>query len=230
ASEREKFYILSHYYGEGTGQIEKAIEIYEQWIRTYPRDTTPYDNLALAYSRTGQHEKALNAASEAMRLDPKDSYAYQNVAAAYLSLNRIEEAKAVAEQASAQRADSSSTHSMLFQIAFIRGDQGAMQRESSWGAGTPDEVVLLASYAASLDSIGKAKAGREARQRVRSAANRYGMQEFSAIMDAVQATNDGAHGFSDKAREEAHEALRLFPKGRARGVAALALAQIGDVA
>ena len=230
ASEREKFYILSHYYGEGTGQIEKAIEIYEQWIRTYPRDTIPYDNLALAYSNIGQHEKALNAASEALRLDPKDSYAYQNVAAAYLNLNRIEEAKAVAEQASAQKADSSSTHSMLLDIAFIRGDQAAMQREASWGAGTPDEVFLLARAADVQDAQGKIKAGREARQRVISSANRYGMQEFASIMKAAQAIRDGGHGFSDKAREEANEALRLFPKGGVRGAAALALAQIGDAA
>jgi serine/threonine protein kinase/tetratricopeptide (TPR) repeat protein len=230
ASEREKFYILSHYYGEATGQIDKAIEIYEQWIRTYPRDTIPYDNLALAYSQIGQHEKALNAASEALRLDPKDSYAYQNVAAAYLNLNRIEEAKAVAEQASAQKADSPSTHSMLLDVAFIRGDQTAMQRESSWGAGTPDEVFLLARVADILDSQGKVKAGREARQRVVSAANRYGMQEFASVMYVAQAVRDGAHGFSDKAREEANEALRLFPKGNVRGAAALALAQIGDVA
>jgi tetratricopeptide (TPR) repeat protein len=71
ASEREKFYILSHYYDQATGQIEKAIDVYEQWIRTYPRDTIPYDNVSLAYRSVGQHEKALNVASGAMRLDPR---------------------------------------------------------------------------------------------------------------------------------------------------------------
>ena len=80
------------------------------------------------------------------------------------------------------------------------------------------------------DAQGKIKAGREARQRVISAANRYGMPEFASIMKAAQAIRDGGHGFSDKAREEANEALRLFPKGNVRGVAALALAQIGDAA
>src|SRR5229473_1051408 len=38
ASERERFYILGHYYGEGTGEIAKQIEVYEQWNRTYRRD------------------------------------------------------------------------------------------------------------------------------------------------------------------------------------------------
>jgi tetratricopeptide (TPR) repeat protein len=84
ASEREKFYILSHYYGEATGQIDKAIEIYEQWIRTYHPRHDPLRQSCARHSQIGQYEKALNAASEALRLDPKDSYAYQNVAAAYL--------------------------------------------------------------------------------------------------------------------------------------------------
>ena len=59
--------------------------IYEQWKQTYPRDTVPWDNLALGYETTGQPEKALANASEAMRLDPKDRFAYANLADAYQS-------------------------------------------------------------------------------------------------------------------------------------------------
>ena len=33
----------------GTREIDKAIAIYEQWKQTYPRDTVPWDNLALGY-------------------------------------------------------------------------------------------------------------------------------------------------------------------------------------
>ena len=79
ASEREKLYISAHYY-EAAGQIDKAIDIYEQWKQAYPRDSVPRDNLALAYDATGQQDKALANALEAMQIDPKDVYAYQNVA------------------------------------------------------------------------------------------------------------------------------------------------------
>ena len=75
ASEREKLYISAHYYSEGTGEIDKAAAIYEQWKQTYPRETVPWDNLALLYRIAGQPEKALANASEAMRLDPKDKFA-----------------------------------------------------------------------------------------------------------------------------------------------------------
>src|SRR6202158_4950836 len=59
ASERERLYISSHYYDIVTREMEKAIEIYEQWVQIYPRDSVPRDNLTLRYSAIGQQEKAL---------------------------------------------------------------------------------------------------------------------------------------------------------------------------
>ena len=70
ASEREKLYVSSHYYDVVTRDVTKAIEVYEQWVQIYPRDTPPRDNLALRYASIGQPDKALASASEAMRIDP----------------------------------------------------------------------------------------------------------------------------------------------------------------
>src|SRR4030088_379647 len=135
-SERERLYISSHYYDIVTREVEKAIEIYEQWLQTYPRDTPPRDNLALRYSAIGQEEKALASSSEAMRLDPKDVYAFQNVADAYERLNRFDEARAVAEQAVTQNMGRS-VHYTLFDLAFIRGDEAAERHELELAAGKP---------------------------------------------------------------------------------------------
>src|SRR4029077_1402155 len=44
ASERERLYISSHYYDLVARELEKAVEIYEQWVQTYPRDSVPRDN------------------------------------------------------------------------------------------------------------------------------------------------------------------------------------------
>ncbi len=228
ASERERFYILGHYYGEGTGEIAKQIEVYEQWNGTYRRDTVPLDNLALQYLRIGLPEKALSASSEALRLDPKDAYSYQILAPAYLALNRYDEAKIIAEQASAQKLDSLGTHVPLFNIAFIRGDRSAMQSELSWASGTSDEPFLLMFMANAECSLGRMKTSRNTFQQARSAATRYGMKEFASTMVAVEAVRDATYGYSDIAHQEALEALRLPGESRARAFAALALAQIGD--
>ena len=228
ASEPEKLYILSHYYGVSIGELEKEIDVYEQWNHTYPRDTTPLDNLALVYQRIGLPEKALSASSEALRLDPKDRYANGWVSASYLALNRYDEARSVAEQAVAQKFDGSQVHTVLFRVAFIRGDQAGMRRELSWSAGKPAEPQMLSFSAGSEDSLGRVKRARDIWQQDMSSANHHGMIGYASTITAVRAVRDAAHGFSDAARQEAAEALRV-PGGRGRrALAALALAQVGD--
>jgi len=57
-SEREKFYIESHYYDFVTGDLEKSRQVYELWAQTYPRDSVPPHNLAALYFSLGQYEKS----------------------------------------------------------------------------------------------------------------------------------------------------------------------------
>ena len=61
-SEREKFYIESHYYDFDTGDLEKARQVYELWEQTYPRDQCAPNNLGVSSIRNlGQYEKVLAA-------------------------------------------------------------------------------------------------------------------------------------------------------------------------
>ena len=46
-SELEKLYISTHYYDIVTGELDKAIEAYQLWKRTYPRDSIPTNNLSV---------------------------------------------------------------------------------------------------------------------------------------------------------------------------------------
>ena len=230
ASEPERLYILAHYYGQVTGDIAKENEVYEQWNRTYPRDTTPLDNVAENYRAMGRFEKALAAGSEAVRLDPKDAYAYQNLAAAYLNLDRYDEAKSVIEQASAQGADSGAMHHLLLNIAFIRGDHDAMQHEVSWAAGSSEEPFFLGHMAFAEFAAGKIKRSRDLVHESLVAAGRYDMHELVAFIMANQAVVDATYGYLDAARQGANEALhRQKGEKSTRILAARALAQVGDV-
>jgi serine/threonine protein kinase/Flp pilus assembly protein TadD len=102
ASQREQFYIMGHYYDQVTLDLEKALAVYAQWTQTYPRDSSPLDNSALAFQTLGQFQKAVDVASQAMRVDNQDAYAYQDLASSYEGLNRFDEAKSVADQAVAK--------------------------------------------------------------------------------------------------------------------------------
>ena len=138
ASEREKFYIEAHYYDEVVVDFEKALDVYMQWSQTYPRDSAPYSNAALASSALGMHEKALEHAVQGHQVDPRDAYCYDNMAGAYEALNRFDEAKSIAEEAVAKKVDGSGIHFVLLDLAYYRGDRAAVQHEEELGNGVSE--------------------------------------------------------------------------------------------
>ena len=228
ASEREKLYISAHYYEYVTGQIEKAIEVYESWKETYPRDTVPRDNVALRYSTIGQYEKALTNANEAMRLNPKDGFAYQNVADAYEKLARYDEAKAIADQAVAQNVDSDGVHMVLYEIAFIRGDAAGMQREMAWSAGKTEEAYGL-FFAAQADyALGKRQRAHETFTRAVNLIERQGLKEAAANARAGEIDLEAVLGNTQEAHQKATEALTSPVDRDTKMTLAGALALCGD--
>jgi eukaryotic-like serine/threonine-protein kinase len=49
ASEREKLDIESMYYTYVTGDLENATRVFQEWLGSYPRDSTAIGNLANVY-------------------------------------------------------------------------------------------------------------------------------------------------------------------------------------
>ena len=227
ASERERFYISGHYYDEATGDIDKSIDVYEQWIQTYPRDTAPRDNLSLRYATIGQEEKALASSSEVLRIDPKDGYANQNVASAYLHVNRFDEARAVAEKAAAQNLGRS-VHFTLYELASIRGDQAAQQREMDWAIGKTDEPILLLLHAHAECSLGKMRSAGAAYAQGVSAAQRLEYKEFSGVILGDQAWREAEVGNLTEARQKISDSLATSQDPGTRTFAMDTLALTGD--
>ena len=107
-SEREKFYIESHYHTFVTGDLEKAGRVYEIWAQTYPREFAPPNNLGNIYIILGQFDKALTEMREALRLDPGGAVSYANLFKVYLYLDRLDEARSAVGEAQAKKLDSRS--------------------------------------------------------------------------------------------------------------------------
>ncbi len=229
ASEREKLYIQAHYYSEVTIDPDKALPVYAEWRQTYPRDTVPYDNAALAFSELGQPEKALDMASQALRINPRDPYAYDNMAEAYEALNRFDEAKSIAERAVAEKADGAAVHLVLTDLAYMRGDRAAYEHELELTKGTSFEPFLLLFNAAWQDSEGKVKAGHDVWQRADQASVNEGAKDLAADFVAIEAYTDALYGYPADARQKTSQALALSNDPDARTLAATALAVIGDV-
>ncbi len=229
-SEPEKLYITAHYYGTVTGENDKQAEIYQLWKRTYPRDWTPYNNLAVLYSQTGQHDKVVEEARAALRLEPNHPLPYVNLGFGYLALNRFAEAKAVFEDAVAQGRDDTGIHIGLYILAFLEANREAMQRQVDWVKGKPGEGLMLSLQAAAAEYSGKLQEAGKLQQRSMQLARRLGRVENAATTAASQALAEAAVGNHQNARRQAEAALAIAPASNVQQIAALALAWSGNVA
>jgi serine/threonine protein kinase/tetratricopeptide (TPR) repeat protein len=228
ASERERLYITAHYYDELLRDADKTVEIYQQWINTYPRDDVAIDNLALRYESLGQYDKALAAASEASRLDPKDGFAYQNLAAAYMGLNRFDEAKAVLDKAESQGLTLTAGQFIRFQLAFIHHDSAGMERAVDRARDDTVKVVTLMFKMQSEYFERKSQKAKQTLSQAIDLSNRSGLKEFAASLVLLGAQFDAELGNETSVRPAVAKALSMAKDRDTRWGAALILARIGD--
>jgi serine/threonine protein kinase/tetratricopeptide (TPR) repeat protein len=228
ASEREKLYISAHYYSEGTGELDKAVTTYEQWKQTYPRETLPWDNLALLYRIAGQPEKALANASEAMRLDPKDIFSFSNLSDAYQSLGRYDEARAIIDKATAQGLGSPTDAFSIYTMAFARGDKAGMQRAIDLGKGPSVEPIMLIIAGMGQCSLGKIQSARQSFAQGVTLAQSSGLKELAAGLRQTDSSCLAEVGYTVPARQAASEALAGSNDRDTRIAGAYGLARVGD--
>jgi serine/threonine protein kinase/tetratricopeptide (TPR) repeat protein len=228
-SERERYYILSHYYFE-TGDIEKEKETLELAIKAYPNDSTAFGNLALEYNLFyGQFDKAIPLANESSRLEPVSPYGYLHAAIAYLALNRLEEARSVLQRAIDEKADNLFVHQLLYDLAFMNGDADAMQREMKWSEGKSSEYLLLNEATAAAASHGQMQKAGELMQRSVQVSDRLGFKGTTADTQAGSAVTLAEVGNVSKAKELAASSSASVHELVNMELAAIALAMTGDV-
>ncbi len=230
-SERERFYIESHYYWNGTGELEKTVPVFEQWQQTYPGYYSPYTTLGVIYRNLGNLEKALEEAREAMRLEPNNALSYLNLGIDYVFLNRLEEAEAVFRQAEERKLESDGMPRARYRLAFLKGDTARMARVASAAMGKPgQEEITLAAQADTEAWYGRLKDARELKRRATDSAVHNSGKETGAAFQADGALLEAAAGNLKLARADANAALKLAPNRDVRETAPLAMAQAGDTA
>jgi eukaryotic-like serine/threonine-protein kinase len=229
ASEREKLYITTHYYDNVTGELDKSIEAYQLWNRTYPRDSIPPNNLGVGYNEIGRFDQGLVEAQETMRLDPNSAFSHGVLGGAYLGLNRLAEAKAIRQKQVALKLDGMGDHRDLYVLAFLEGDATGMQRELDWAKGKPDEFVMLENAAQAAASWGKLQNAREAYGRAVEIAQRGKFEEAAAEIVAKHAMVEAEFGNLAQARDGAHSALTMDRSRRTLQSAGLAQSTVGDI-
>jgi serine/threonine protein kinase/predicted Zn-dependent protease len=228
-SDREKFYIESHYFVAVTGDLEKARQSYELWTQAYPQDFVPHSGLGgYIYPALGQYSQALAECLEALRLRPDNATIYGSLADAYLSLNRFEEAHAAAQQAQAKNVSLWSPL-YLYKLAFLQNDAAGMAQQVARAAGKPGvEDRLLRNEADTAAYFGELTKARELSHQAVASAQRAQSKDVKAGYEAEAALREARFGNAPAAQRRAREVLLISTDESAQYDVALALAMAGD--
>lgn len=228
-SEREKFYIESHYFQFATGELDKALQVYETWLQVYPRDDIPHNNLGDISARLGLYDRNLAEYRESRRLAPGNGHSHSYLTLAYLLANRFEEAHATAAEAQAKQLDSPTLRLWLYLLAFVENDAEGMAQQVAWSQGKPGfEDILLADEADTAAYFGRLGKARDYSRRAVTSALHVEEKETAAYYESDAALREAFYGNSGMARNRSASALKLSTGREVEFKAALALALAGD--
>jgi serine/threonine protein kinase/tetratricopeptide (TPR) repeat protein len=229
-SDREKFYVDSHYQDFVTGNLDAARTTYETWARTYPRDDVPPANLSVAYQNLGDPEKSLYWARESFKLTP-DAVSYSNLAFGYLILDRLDEAKSVMQEAEAQDKKSPFLYLAVANLGFLQRDAAAQTRALQHMTEYPGyEDQPLGFQGGVAAYYGKLVSSRDFARRATDVALRADVKDRAAWNQAVGAAREQFVGNSALAIRQARAALAITKGRDVTGTAAIVLALAGETA
>jgi eukaryotic-like serine/threonine-protein kinase len=230
-TERERSHITTLYYDTATGELEKATEGYKQWMQTYPRDVVVRADLANEFMVAGKYQEAVEAERSQLAGEPS-VVDYLNLVASYIGLNRFDEAQAAIADAAARKLDDPVLHENAYNLAFLRGDVAAMEREVSLSAGKPGwEDLILFMHSNTAAVHGRLNEARSLSRRAAESARRNELKEVAALWLADAALREAAFGDREQAHQFANDSTKIAPSSRdAQVLIAIGLGRAGDTA
>lgn len=230
-SEREKLDLAAHYYNFETGDFEKALQAYNVWEQTYPRDWVPPNNKASIYVFLGQYDRAISEAQDARRLAPDSGLAYTALIQAAICVNRFDDAQALIGEALSKQLDSSGLRFLTYETAFDKSQPDAMATEVAWGRGKPGVEDVFVAYEGDTAAFsGRVMQGRQFTEHASALAEQAGEKEVAATYAAAAALREAILGNVAEAHDRAARALKLSNGHDVQYGAALAFAFAGDAA
>jgi DNA-binding winged helix-turn-helix (wHTH) protein/Tfp pilus assembly protein PilF len=128
-SERERFFITVGYQQLTLGNQEQTRQTAESWAQMYPRDALACSFLSgMANKVAGRFYAAAAEARKTVELDPDFAIGYLNLAVNNAYLNGLDEAESALREADARGLAIDEFFMLRFGIAFLKGDNAAMQR------------------------------------------------------------------------------------------------------
>jgi eukaryotic-like serine/threonine-protein kinase len=214
-SEFERDWITAEYSYLVTGELDKAIDATQMGIRNYPQGAIFRNGLSMIYIDLGQYEDGLKEGLEAARLQATNEQPYRRQFDAYICLDRLPEAKELMEKLQAQGLGGARIHQRYLEMAYVAGDQAAIDREIQWFAGKPEEYLSLGLQAADKNVHGQRGESRKLYQRAAETAQRHGLRNAALEFEEADARADALAGNCQAVRSSGRSALALAMCGDA---------------
>jgi DNA-binding winged helix-turn-helix (wHTH) protein/predicted Zn-dependent protease len=230
ASDPERFFITDHYQIAVTGNLEEAAQTCETWAATYPRDKAPHGfRGGLIYPVLGKYEEAVEQSKKTIELDANFPVGYGMLVANYISLDDWKSAENTLQSASPRGLDSPDLAVLRYELAFLRGDDAEMQRQSALGEKMPGAADWIASRQASaLAYHGRLTDAEKLSQQAVQLAEEAGQPERAAQFQVSTAVWQALLGEADAARRSTVAALNISKGRDVQYGAALAFALAGE--
>ncbi len=222
--------IEAHYYADVTGQLEKAIEVYNEWDQRFPGSWVPHNNVGELLLKEGRFDKSSAEELESLRIRPS-SQSYNNLMIDYIEMYQLDDAQATFKEAVTKNVDGSDLRATAYILAFLRKDDAGMQKQLAWAKGKAGvEDVLIVCQSDTEAYYGRFHKARELSQEAAELAKRASAPEAAAGWIVEAALREAEIGNADRARQGAAAALALSTGRDVTLSAALTLARIGDTA
>jgi DNA-binding winged helix-turn-helix (wHTH) protein/Tfp pilus assembly protein PilF len=231
ASDREKFFITAYYFGRGTGNQEKAQQTCMEWARAYPREDLPHSFLSgFVYPVLAQYQEAAEESRKTIELDPDMAVGYFSLGYNAIAENRLADAEGALRQADQRKIDGPFLSVFHFDVAFLKGDRKAMQKEIDAAQGHADVADWIADREAfAAASAGQLENAKNFSRRAVEMARQSGDEERAALFRTREALWEAFFGDTSEAKRDAKAALDLARNREVEYGAGVALAMAGDV-
>jgi len=230
ATDNEKFYITSIYHRQVTGDLDQALQAFDLWAQTYPRTFDSY-GLASGFvtKGAGRYEGCIQRAAKAEEADPRSPFGYLNAAACYMYLDRLDEADKPLQRAGERKVAGPDYSRLYFDLAFLRGDDAAMERAFDAAKDGTVEPEVMHSKALALARSGQLQLADAMARRAVDLTQKAGARERAALYQAAAAVWHALVGDLGEARRTAARALDLSTGRDVSYAAAFALALTSEL-
>jgi DNA-binding winged helix-turn-helix (wHTH) protein/Flp pilus assembly protein TadD len=229
-TESERIVIESWYNVYVTGDLEKAVQLYEMELQEFPVTATVLNDLGATYGILGHYEKASTAFRESLQLDPSGASTYGNAAVSMLALGREKDADGILAEADNHRLQTDYLLQVRYWKAFLQGHSSDMEALLSQSANVPGaRPVLIAEQARTEAYFGRFQKSRQLSELAANMMERQGDKESAANCLAELGLREAEIGSDARAQTYILRARQLSRGPEVATLEALALARMGQL-